>query len=188
MGPGESSIDHFKQIIIRLDPDSVFPPTDLARGLTEKTIAQLKVDIADKIQRKESTHNEVMAIHAKFSIPVACLVFAVIALALGLRVARDGKLGGFVVGIGVIFAYYITMFLAESMAKGHRIPAEYARWVPNLLLGPVRYRGARLAGPPCGGSTSLRSAFFEMAPTRVGRLDSQRLCAPLARAPRLGSG
>ncbi len=136
VGPGESSIDHFKQIIIRLDPDSVFPPTDLARGLTEKTIAQLKVDIADKIQRKESTHNEVMAIHAKYSIPVACLVFAVIALALGLRVSRDGKLGGFVVGIGVIFAYYITMFLAESMAKGHRIPAEYARWVPNLLLGP----------------------------------------------------
>ena len=136
VGPGESSIDHFKQIIIRLDPDSVFPPTDLARGLTEKTIAQLKLDIADKIQRQESTHNEVMAIHAKYSIPVACLVFAVIALALGLRVSRDGKLGGFVVGIGVIFAYYITMFLAESMAKGHRIPAEYARWVPNLLLGP----------------------------------------------------
>ena len=136
VGPGESSIDHFKQIIIRLDPDSVFPPTDLARGLTEKTIAQLKIDIADKIRRNESTHNEVMAIHAKYSIPVACLVFAVIALALGLRVSRDGKLGGFVVGIGVIFAYYITMFLAESMAKGHRIPAEYARWVPNLLLGP----------------------------------------------------
>ena len=59
-----------------------------------------------------------------------------IALALGLRVSRDGKLGGFVVGIGVIFAYYIVMFLAESLAKGHRIPAEYARWVPNLLLGP----------------------------------------------------
>ena len=65
-----------------------------------------------------------MAIHAKFSIPTACLVFALIALALGLRVSRDGKLGGFVVGIGVIFAYYIVMFLAESMAKGHRIPAE----------------------------------------------------------------
>jgi LPS export ABC transporter permease LptG/LPS export ABC transporter permease LptF len=136
VGPGESSIDRFKQIIIRLDPDSVFPPVDLARGLTEKTIAQLKVDIADKVRRKEATHNEVMAIHAKFSIPVACLVFAVIALALGLRVSRDGKLGGFVVGIGVIFAYYIAMFLAESMAKGHRIPAEFARWVPNLLLGP----------------------------------------------------
>ena len=135
-GPGMSSVGQFKQIIIRLDPDSVFPPVDLARGLTEKTIDRLRKDIADKVGRKESPHNEIMAIHAKFSIPIACLVFGVISLALGLRVSKDGKLGGFVIGIGVIFAYYIAMFLAESAAKGHRIPAEYARWVPNLILGP----------------------------------------------------
>jgi LPS export ABC transporter permease LptG/LPS export ABC transporter permease LptF len=137
-GPGESNTTRFaEELVIPLDPNTVFPPLDLARGLTEKTIVQLQADIAEKVRRKESPHNEVMAIHAKFSIPTACLVFAVIALALGLRVARDGKLGGFVVGIGVIFAYYIAMFLAESMAKGHRLPAEYARWVPNLLLGPL---------------------------------------------------
>ena len=135
-GPGMSSVGQFKQIIIRLDPDSVFPPVDLARGLTEKTIDRLRKDIAEKVGRKESPHNEIMAIHAKFSIPIACLVFGVISLALGLRVSKDGKLGGFVIGIGVIFAYYIAMFLAESAAKGHRIPPEWARWVPNLILGP----------------------------------------------------
>jgi len=135
--PGESRTSRFLQdIVIRLDPDSVFPPIDLARGPTEKTIAQLNVDIAEKRARNESPHNEIMAIHAKFSIPTACLVFAVIALALGMRVSKDGKLGGFVVGIGVIFAYYIAMFLAESMAKGHQMPAEYARWAPNFVLGP----------------------------------------------------
>jgi LPS export ABC transporter permease LptG/LPS export ABC transporter permease LptF len=136
-GPGEANTMRFtEQLTLRLDPDTVFPPLDIARGLTEKTIVQLREDIAAKTQRGESPHNEYMAIHAKFSIPVACLVFAVIALALGMTVARGGKLGGFVVGIGVIFAYYIAMFLAESLAKGHRIPAEWARWVPNLLLGP----------------------------------------------------
>jgi len=134
--PGQSSTTRFGQQIIRLDPNSVFPPVDLARGLTEKTIAQLRKDINEKVGRNEATHNEIMAIHAKFSIPTACVVFSLIALALGLRVSKDGKLGGFVIGIGVIFAYYILMFLAESLAKGHRIPAEYARWVPNLLLGP----------------------------------------------------
>jgi LPS export ABC transporter permease LptG/LPS export ABC transporter permease LptF len=134
---GETNAQAFpKQLILRLDPNTVFPPMVLPPGLTEKTIAELRRDIADKVSRGESTHNEYMAIHAKFSIPAACLVFAIIALALGLTVARGGKLGGFVVGIGVIFAYYITMFLAESMAKGHKIPAEWARWVPNLLLGP----------------------------------------------------
>jgi LPS export ABC transporter permease LptG len=135
--PGESLATRFSQdVIIRLDPESIFPTVDLARGLTEKTITQLRKDIEAKTGRNESPHNEIMAIHAKFSIPTACLVFAVIALALGLRVSRDGKLGGFVVGIGVIFTYYILMFLAESMAKGGQIPPAWARWVPNLVLGP----------------------------------------------------
>ena len=139
--PGEASTNRFpNQFVITLDWKSVFPQIDLPPGVTEKTIAQLRTDIAKKRSQgtgpEHSPHNEIMAIHQKFSIPVACLVFGVIALALGLSVARDGKLGGFVVGIGVIFAYYIAMFLAESAAKGHQIPAEWARWIPNILLGP----------------------------------------------------
>jgi LPS export ABC transporter permease LptG/LPS export ABC transporter permease LptF len=134
---GEASTLRFeKQQVISLNPDTVFPPLDLPRGVTEKTIAQLVPDIKAKQARGESAHNEIMALHAKFSIPAACLVFAVIALALGMTVARDGKLGGFVVGIGVIFAYYVAMFLAESMAKGQRLPPEWARWVPNIVLAP----------------------------------------------------
>jgi LPS export ABC transporter permease LptG/LPS export ABC transporter permease LptF len=134
---GEASTGRFnEQLVINLDPNSVFRPADLPRGVTEKTIAQLLPDIAAKQARGESAHNEIMAMHQKFSIPAACLVFALIALALGMSVAKDGKFGGFVVGIGVIFMYYIAMFLAESMAKGHKIPPELARWVPNLLLGP----------------------------------------------------
>jgi LPS export ABC transporter permease LptG/LPS export ABC transporter permease LptF len=134
---GEAQAMRFEQEhTVKLDPHSVFPPMDPPRGVTEKTVAMLRTDIGERIKRGQSPHNEIMAIHAKFSIPVACVVFAVIALALGMTVARDGKLGGFVVGIGVIFAYYVAMFLAESAAKGQRIPAEWARWVPNLVLGP----------------------------------------------------
>ena len=139
--PGDASTNRFRdQLVITLDPQSVFGALDPPRGVTEKTIAQLQKDIKDKRARgtgpENSPHNEIMAIHQKFSIPAACIVFAVIALALGVSVAKGGKLGGFVVGIGVIFAYYIAMFLAESAAKGFRIPAEWARWVPNILLGP----------------------------------------------------
>ena len=51
------------------------------------------------------------------------------------------------VGIAVIFAYYIVMFLAESLTKGyyadpdavaaggHFLAAHMARWVPNIVLG-----------------------------------------------------
>jgi LPS export ABC transporter permease LptG/LPS export ABC transporter permease LptF len=138
---GEASTNRFReQLVISLDPNLVFRSVVLPPGVTEKTIAELRKDIRDKRARgnspEYSPHNEIMALHQKFSIPAACIVFALIALALGMSVAKGGKLGGFVVGIGVIFAYYIAMFLAESAAKGHQIPAEWARWAPNLLLFP----------------------------------------------------
>jgi LPS export ABC transporter permease LptG/LPS export ABC transporter permease LptF len=137
--PGEIETSQFGEVLLDLEAESVFPPLDLPRGVTEKTIAELRSTIAQKdaAQPPISTHNEIMAIHAKFSIPIACLVFALIGLALGLSVARDNKFSGFVVGIAVIFIYYMAMFLAESAAKGHQMPASLARWVPNLLLGPI---------------------------------------------------
>jgi LPS export ABC transporter permease LptG len=76
-----------------------------------------------------------MAIQQKFSFPVACLVFGIIGVALGMTVAREGKLAGFVVGTTVIFAYYIVMFLCESLTKGHYVNMYLSRWVPNIVLG-----------------------------------------------------
>jgi LPS export ABC transporter permease LptG/LPS export ABC transporter permease LptF len=147
---GETDLYRFnEQLILTLDPDTVFPRADLPRGLTEKTIAELEQDGRDKLASGHSPHPEIMAAHVKFSVPVACFVFGVIGLALGLTVAREGKLAGFVVGIAVIFAYYSVMFLAESHTKGHFrsiqeagglqhasfTVAHLARWWPNVILG-----------------------------------------------------
>ena len=178
--PGQATTQRFEQqLILTLNPDSVFPPLDPPRGVTEKTIAMLLPEIKAKQARHESAHNEIMALHAKFSIPAACLVFAVIALALGMTVARDGKLGGFVVGIGVIFAYYIAMFLAESMAKGARIPAEWARWVPNLLLGPFGVAALVLRARHAEGRLPFGLRFTQ--PTLPAWL--RRRVSPAADAP-----
>jgi LPS export ABC transporter permease LptG len=78
-----------------------------------------------------------MEIHKKFSIPIACLVFALVGLGLGLTSRKDGKLASFVLGIGVIFAYYVVMFTAQAMTKGQMVPAWLAMWIPNLVLGAL---------------------------------------------------
>jgi LPS export ABC transporter permease LptG len=150
---GETDLYRFQhELILTLDPQSVFPRAELPRGLTEKTVADLQQDAAAKLAGKPaplSPHPEIHAMHVKFSVPVACLVFGVIGLALGLTVAREGKLAGFVIGVAVIFAYYAVMFLAESHSKGHFREIEdarglltanftiahLARWWPNIILG-----------------------------------------------------
>jgi LPS export ABC transporter permease LptG/LPS export ABC transporter permease LptF len=133
-------------LIVKLDPQSVFPHFELMRGINELSVGQLREQAADKLAHHIAAHQEVMAIQQKFSFPVACLVFAIIALALGLSVARDGKLAGFVVGIAVIFGYYILLYLAEAVTKGFYagdagadrtlLVAHLSRWFPNLLLLP----------------------------------------------------
>jgi LPS export ABC transporter permease LptG/LPS export ABC transporter permease LptF len=133
--PDRYEVQRFAGMTLGLDPDSVFPRTGLQKGDNEMTISDLRAEI-DKRQRQNlSPHNQIMAIQKKFSIPVACFVFALLGLGLGVTTRKDGKQSSFVVAIGIIFVYYIFMYTAESMAKAKWIPAELAMWVPNAVLG-----------------------------------------------------
>lgn len=136
-GPsGETDTFRFeREYVVALNPEAVFPQVPIQKGPNEKTIAELRADAAKKVQIGMSPHPEIIALQQKFSFPVACLVFGLIGLAVGLSVARDGKLAGFVVGIVIIFAYYVVMFLAESLTKGHYLNAHLSRWIPNIVLG-----------------------------------------------------
>jgi LPS export ABC transporter permease LptG/LPS export ABC transporter permease LptF len=135
-GKGETATTRFTaDMVLGLNPNDVFPKVNLQPGLNEKTIAQLREDAAVKRTKGISAHPEVIAIQQKFSFPVACLVFALTGLALGLTVAREGKVASFVIGVVVIFAYYIVMFLSESLTKGHYLNMYLTRWMPNILLG-----------------------------------------------------
>ncbi len=127
----------FEEIIIGLDPESVFPRTGPQRGLAEFTVPQLRAEETRLEQLGLPPHRPIMERHRKFSIPVACLVFALIGLGLGVTSRKDGKLASFVLGIGVIFAYYVVMYTGEAMAKGALVAPHLAMWLPNIVLGVV---------------------------------------------------
>ena len=133
--PANYDVHRYAEIVISLDPDTVFPVGGPQPGLTEMTIAQLRTQAADMQAQGVSPHNPIMEIHQKFSLPVACLVFALIGLALGVTSRKDGKLAGFALGICVIFAYYVLMYGAKAMAKGALVSPHLAMWLPNLALG-----------------------------------------------------
>jgi lipopolysaccharide export system permease protein len=86
-----------QQLTVTLDPKSVFQRFELIRGMNELTIPQLWEQAADKQKNGFPAHQEMEAINQRYSFPAACVVFAIIGVALGLTVARDGKLAGFVV-------------------------------------------------------------------------------------------
>lgn len=150
--PTAYEVLRFDSTIVSLDPESVFPRTGPARGERELSIEDLNARAKEMAAEGQSPHNPVMEIHKKFSVPVACFVFALLGLALGASNRKDGKLAAFVIGIGVIFAYYVLMFTGQSLVKGFWIPPWLAMWLPNLVLGAagllLLVRRARSADQP----------------------------------------
>ena len=193
--PGETRVSRFPgDLTMALNPEQVFEKANLPRGLTEKTIAELREEMHTKLTGNPvlSPHPEIIMIEQKFSVPVACFVFAIIGLALGLSVARDGKMGGFVIGVAVIFAYYVIMYLAEAHAQGHyraiqnaqRLAsanfalAHLARWWPNIILGVFGI--AALVWRDRFASRQLPRAFPLVVPQLKGRWNRGR--RPVARS------
>jgi LPS export ABC transporter permease LptG/LPS export ABC transporter permease LptF len=133
----KASLQRFDSVTLRVDSGALFPVGGQPKSFNEMTIAELREAIEEQKARNDSTHNQIMAIHRKFAIPVACLVFGVIGLALGATNRRDGALGSFGLGIAVVFAYYVPLFFFPQMTKGGYISPQLAVWLPNILLGII---------------------------------------------------
>jgi LPS export ABC transporter permease LptG/LPS export ABC transporter permease LptF len=184
-----------QQLIVHLDPKTVFSRFELLRGMNELTIPQLYAQAADKTRNNQPAHQEMEAIQQRFSFPAACLVFAVIGVALGLTVARDGKLAGFVVGIAVIFAYYIFLYLAQSVTKGYYsgpdggtqplLLAQLSRWTPNLVLFPFGVLALIWRARWAEGRLPFRS-LVKLTEAASGWVNRRRAAA--AAAPRMADG
>ncbi len=133
--PAAYEVLRFDRTVVSLDPERVFPRQGPMRGDRELSIPELQARAIELRAQGLSPHNQIIEINKKFSIPVACFVFGILGLALGASHRRDGRLASFVVGIAIIFAYYVIMFTAQAMTKGHLLPAWSAMWWPNFILG-----------------------------------------------------
>jgi LPS export ABC transporter permease LptG/LPS export ABC transporter permease LptF len=148
---GNYDVYSFKRVLLNLSPDA-FPSGGPPKGDREMSLAELRAH-ADEIRAQgQFPHNQLFEIHKKFSIPAACFVFGLIGLALGATNRRDGKLASFVIGVAIVFAYYILLWLGQSLTKGRVLAPWLAAWLPNFVLGIVgiiflKWRG-RVADRP----------------------------------------
>ena len=118
--PAQYELQQFESLTVQLDPETVFPRSGLAPGDNELTIPQLRTKARQLREQGMSPHGPIMAIQRKYTIPVACLVFGLIALVLGVTHRKDGKNAGFVIGIAVVLVYYVLMYMGEALAKGQQ--------------------------------------------------------------------
>jgi LPS export ABC transporter permease LptF/LPS export ABC transporter permease LptG len=125
----------FDRIVLNMDADTVFPRMQIMKGDNEKTIAELRQTAADNAASGAPNYSQLYTIQQKYSLPAACLVLALIGLALGASSRKDGRLASFALGTGVVFVYYVMLYSSRAAALGGRLPPGLAPWLVNVVLG-----------------------------------------------------
>lgn len=101
------------------------------------TLGELEALAQDVRQPRERRDAAAVELQKKFSIPVACLVFAALGLPLGVTNRRGGRSSGFALSIGVIVVYYVMLNNGEKAARFGDLSPIVAAWAPNLVLAIV---------------------------------------------------
>ena len=83
----------------------------------------------------EPSREERVEWHRRFSLPFASLVFALLAIPLGLQPVRAVRSRGLALSLGIILLYYVMLSAAETLGAQGRAPIVLALWTPNIVMG-----------------------------------------------------
>ena len=117
----------------------------ISRNEPDLWISELQQQI-DNSQTPAKDRLKMLAeLHSRFTFPCASLVFAILAVPLGIQNRRSGRSGGFTVSIAIILAYYVLMSVARTLAEKGTIPPVVALWIPNMVFLGLGWYFLRLA-------------------------------------------
>lgn len=72
--------------------------------------------------------------HKRLALPVAALVFALVAFPLAVRSHRGGRSIALVASLAILVAYYVVLTSLENSALRLRLPVALAIWAPNIAF------------------------------------------------------
>lgn len=108
--------------------------TKIFRNEPDMWISELRRQIDDPVISPKNRLKMMAEFHSRFTFPFASLVFAILAVPLGIQNRRSGKSGGFTVSMIIILAYYVLMSVARTVAERGVVPPVVALWIPNLIF------------------------------------------------------
>jgi lipopolysaccharide export system permease protein len=117
----------------------------LGRNELDMTVPELRQQIDSPASSNAVRLKMQSEFHSRFAFPFASLVFAVVAVPLGMQNRRSGKSAGFSTSIGILLAYYVVQSLLRTLAEKGTLPPALALWLPNLIFLVLGWYLLRLA-------------------------------------------
>jgi lipopolysaccharide export system permease protein len=109
------------------------PGAVLEKGESEMTLAELSDPPPRRFDAKQLLTMQ-LEYHSRLALPFSCLVFALLAMPLGIQNRRSGKAAGFSLSIGILLLYYIALSAFKTLGERSILPPSLACWAPNLLF------------------------------------------------------
>lgn len=88
-------------------------------------------------QRDWIRSRTLMEVHKKFAIPLACVVFALTGMPLGVATRRGGRPASFVISLGVITLWWIIYSAGDAWVEVGRLSPAVGAWLPDVVLAIV---------------------------------------------------
>jgi len=162
-----STPDHYN-VTTFAESDLPFSVTGLAGGRTsavansERTVKELLAI------RGPGARDASIEVERRFAFPVACMVFALLAVPLAARPRRGGRAMGFIVSLLLVCAYYLLIVMGTRFAQDGKLSIVLGVWGANLLTGAVGL--ALLPQMEQIRSATWLSRFVERWTGRIGDL------------------
>ena len=105
-----------------------------SKSSTEMTMTELLEKMKKPGMDKAAILELAIEVHKKFSIPLSCIFFGLLALPLGIKSHRSIKSRGFAVGIIVVSLYYLLRIGGEALVETGHLSPEIGVWTPNFIF------------------------------------------------------
>jgi lipopolysaccharide export system permease protein len=125
----------FKTYDINLDlTNAIAGVSDDSKSSTDMTMSELLTKMKKPGLDQPAIRELAIEVHKKFSIPLSCIFFALLALPLGIKSHRAVKSRGFAMGIIIVSLYYLLRIGGEALEETGRLTPEVGVWTPNLIF------------------------------------------------------
>ena len=101
----------------------------------EMTIKELLDSIKDGRKVGANTKDLEVKLNVKFSVPAACIIFALIGPVFAILFSKSGGFVGVFLSIVIVLLYYNAFVIStEILSKVDQVPGWLAAWLPNILF------------------------------------------------------
>ena len=135
-------------------------------------------------RRHDLPHKEfvdaAIELHQRFALPLACILFGLIGIPLGISSRQGGKSSAFIITVMIAFIYYLGLSALIGLARSGSLPVPVAVWTPDVIFAILSVfllsRLERVGDPDTFRwfRASFTRLLSKLGPVQVGRKGQAR--------------